>query len=466
MFSRLKSKYFERLDIRLTTYSTLILLALSVFLCFFFYFRLQHLLMKQVDKILIDETHELVDDITEHKDIISGCRIFEADIARRKYYPFDFRVLSGSGEILYQSKKASKLPFPVIAKTKDFISFNLEGKRYLYRLYERRFSVSGSPDFIAQIATETKQNRELLERFEMNIFWAIPIMLLLSIGCGMLASRKPRQIIKDIATVASRITSQNLQERLPVSAVRDEVQELTVTINSMIERLEKSFNEVKQFTSDVSHELRNPLFALKGNMEVALSRQRDSPEYRDTLAECLDRINVIIKIVNDLFLISRFETKKINLDLSYLNIGEVVRDIFDFFLPMAQEKKLQFKVTRCDDAAVLADKTRVLQLISNLIDNAMKFTPEGGEILLSLTKESGGARLCVRDTGIGIQESKIPKIFDRFYQVDESRSGSERGAGLGLQICKRIVDAHGGSITAEKNPDRGITFVVVLPMNE
>jgi heavy metal sensor kinase len=291
-------------------------------------------------------------------------------------------------------------------------------------------------------------------------------MLLLSIGCGMLASRKPRQIIKDISTVAKKITSQNLTERLPVSPVRDEVQELTVTINSMIDRLEKSFNEVKQFTSDVSHELRNPLFALKGNMEVTLSRQRDALEYRDTIAECLDRINFLIKIVNDLFLISRFETRKINLDLNYVNIGEVVRDMFDFFLPMAQEKKLQFKVTRCDDVVLIADKTRILQLMSNLIDNAMKFTPEHGEILLSLTNESGAARLYVRDTGIGIPESKISKIFDRFYQVDESRSGSERGSGLGLQICKRIVEAHGGSIVVQKNPDRGATFVVMLPLNE
>ncbi|MEI6126228.1 MAG: ATP-binding protein [Pseudomonadota bacterium] len=466
MFSGLKSNYFQRLDIRLTTYSTLILLALSAFLCFFFYFRLQHVLMKQVDKILIDETHELIDDIREHGDIISGCRVFEADIARRKYYPFDFRVLTESGEILYQSKKASRLPFPAIKKIQDFSTFTLSGKRYLCRLYERKFSISGKPDFIAQIATETKQNRELLERFQMNILWAIPIMLLLSIGCGLLASRKPRRIIKDIATVASKITSQNLKERLPVSPVRDEVQELSVTINSMIDRLEKSFNEVKQFTSDVSHELRNPLFALKGNMEVTLSLQRDSLEYRDTLAECLDRINSLIKIVNDLFLISRFETKKINLDLNYLNMGEVVRDIFDFFQPMAQEKKIRFKVTRCDDVVLLADKTRILQLISNLIDNAVKFTPESGEILLSLTKENRGARLSVRDTGIGIPEAEIPKIFDRFYQVDEARSGSARGTGLGLQICKRIVEAHGGSIAVQKNPDRGITFMVLLPVNE
>lgn len=466
MFSKLKSNYFARLDVKLTTYYTLILLFLSAALCFFFYSRLEHVLVKQVDKILVDESHELVDDIAEHKSITEGCQVFEADIARRKYYPFDFRVLTDTGEILYQSKRAAKLPFPAIKKTKDYFTFRIEGKHYLYRLYERKFSLNDSQDFIAQIATETRQNRELLERFKFNIIWALPVILVLSIVCGMFAARKPRQIIKDLATIANKITSQNLQERLPVPAAHDEVRELTVTINSMIERLEKSFGEIKQFTADVSHELRNPLFALKGGMEVALSEQRDSQEYRETIAECLDRINYLIKMVNDLFLISRFETKKVDLELNYLNMGEIVRDIFDFFLPMAQEKRLRFALTRCDDVVLPVDKTRLLQFISNLLDNAIKFTPENGEVQVSFAGENSEARLQVRDTGIGIPENEVPHIFKRFYQIDEARSGSERGTGLGLQICKRIAEAHGWEITVARNKGKGVTFSLTVPLRE
>jgi heavy metal sensor kinase len=465
MFSNLKTSFFSRLDVRLTISSTLVLLFLSIGLCIFFYVRLEHLLDKQVDRILVDETHELVDDIAENKSVITGCQMFETDLARRKYYRFDFRVLSTTGEPLYQSKKAAKMPFPAPQHQRDFSTLKMPGKSVLFRLYERSISMQDLPDLNVQIITEKRQDRELLQRFYENLILAFPLVLVLSLLCGMFAARKPRQIIKGIARVASRISSQNLQERLPVTRAHDEVQELTLTINSMIERLEKSFGETKQFTADVSHELRNPLFALKGSMEVALAGQRDVQEYRDTIVDCLERINFLIKMVNDLFLISRFEMKKINLDLSIFNIGEVVRDICDFFLPMAQEKRLHFALERCDDVVISGDKTRVLQLLSNLLDNAIKFTPEGGQVSILLVQHERDAQLRVCDTGIGIPASAIPQIFNRFYQVDEARSGASRGTGLGLQICKRIVEAHGGVISVAPNVSCGVTFTVVLPLN-
>ena len=464
MFSRLKTSFFSRLDVRLTLSSTLILLALALGLCIFFYMRLEHLLEKQLDRILVDETHELVDDIAENKSVIIGCQMFETDVARRKYYPFDFRVLSGAGELLYQSKRAWKMPFPDQGHQREFSTVRMPGRSVQYRLYERKIAMDEIPDLYVQIATEKRHDRDLLDRFYENILLAFPVVLILSLLCGMLAANKPRKIITGIARVANRISSQNLQERLPVPPARDEVQELTLTINSMIDRLEKSFGETKQFTADVSHELRNPLFALKGTMEVALSENRDINEYRESITDCLERINFLIKMVNDLFLISRFEMQKVNLDLTSFNMGEVVRDIHEFFLPMAQEKQLQFNCEGCDDVVICGDRTRILQLVSNLLDNAIKFTPEGGLITTTLLKNEHGIELRVRDTGIGIPQSALPHIFNRFYQVDSSRSGSASGTGLGLQICKRIADAHGGMISVQPNMDAGVTFTVMLPL--
>lgn len=278
-----------------------------------------------------------------------------------------------------------------------------------------------------------------------------------------MVARKPRLILRNITTVTNRITSQNLSERLPVPQAKDEVKDLILTINSMMDRLEKSFSDLKQFTADVSHELRNPLFALKGEMEVALSQKRDAQEYREEIYECLDRVNFLIKMVNDLFLISRYESKKANLELDYVDFRETVGDIVDFFLPMAQEKNLQLTIDRCDDAIVLVDKAKILQTLNNLLDNAIKFTPKNGSVSLTLVRKEGEIELRVRDSGIGIPEDKLQKIFNRFYQVDESRSGSGRGTGLGLHICKQIVEAHEGSIRAECNKDKGVTFIVTLP---
>jgi heavy metal sensor kinase len=463
MFSKLKTSFFSRLDVRLTLSSTLILLVLASGLCVFFYIRLEQLLNKQVDRILVDETHELVDDIAENKSVIAGCRIFEADVARRKFYTFDFRILSASGDVLYQSKRAEQMSFPEPQHQREFSTFRKPGRYALYRLYERMIPMDAMPDLHVQIATEKRQDRELLQRFYENLRLAFPVVMVLSLLCGMLAAHKPRQIIKGIARVAGRITSQNLQERLPVPPACDEVQDLTLTINSMIDRLEKSFGETKQFTADVSHELRNPLFALKGTLEVALSENRDINEYRESIAECLERINFLIKMVNDLFLISRFEMQKVNLDLTSFNMGEVIRDIYEFYLPMAQEKQLQFTCERCDDVVICGDRTRLLQLVSNLLDNAIKFTPEGRQVSIMLLKNDFGVQLQVRDTGIGIAMNGIPHIFNRFYQVDSSRSGPVRGTGLGLQICKRIVDAHGGTISVQPNMGGGVTFTVMLP---
>ena len=282
----------------------------------------------------------------------------------------------------------------------------------------------------------------------------------------MLASRKPRKIISDVSKVTRRISSQNMSERLPVPTAHDEVHDLTNTINNMLDRLESAFKEIKQFTSDVSHELRNPLFGLKGELEVALSNERNQHEYREVIQECLERVNTLSKMVNDLFLISRFELKKIDLDMLYLNLSEILQDFYDFFLPMTQEKKIAFTIDKCDSVLINGDKTRIHQLLSNLIDNAIKFTPENGSVALSLTSENSLAHVIIKDTGIGIPEDEIPHVFKRLYQVEKSRSGLSRGAGLGLHICKQIVDVHGGSIEVSNNKEKGVTVTVTLPKAE
>lgn len=463
MFSKV-NKYLHRLDFRLTIYYTLIVLFISSVLCGFFIYELQRSLMKQVDNLLRDEVHELVYEYGEEADIIKACTGYEEDSSNRKYFPIVFRLIDSSGKVFYASQNKRKISFPTPTnRLSHFCMLKMPNRKYPFRLYEKKLSLDNLGDFTLQIATETKQSGKIFENLYDNILIAVVVILFLSIGCGIFASRKPRKIIRDVTEVAKRITSQNLSERLLTPATRDEIYDLTVTINSMMDRLEESFKEIKQFTSDVSHELRNPLFALKGEMEVALSQKRKDEEYREVIFECLERCDFLIKVINDLFLISRFDMKKIDLNLAYLNLCEVLKDLFDFHLPMAEEKKLSFTIDRCDDIIINSDKTRIYQLISNLMDNAIKFTPENGSVAISLIKENNSAKFTIADSGIGIAESEIPNIFNRFYQVDKSRSGFRRGSGLGLNICKKIVEAHKGSIAVEKNKHGGVAFTVILP---
>ena len=399
--------------------------------------------------------------------LLQGCNIYEQDIAHRKHFPIVFRVVSRSGEVIYASKGVENISLPSLKeKTKTFYTVNTSLSKYPLRIYENKIYLDNSGDFTIQVVTETAESLEILENLSESIMPALFIILFLSVICGMLAARKPRQIISNITSVTRRISSQNLSERLPVPAAHDEIYDLTDTINTMLDRLQNSFKEIKQFTSDVSHELRNPLFSIKGAMEVVLSKERTDQEYREVIQECLVRVNSLSKMVNDLFLISRFELKKVDLDIGFLNLSEIVQDLHGFFLPLAQEKKLIFTIDRCDSVLINGDNTRIHQLLNNLIDNAMQFTPEHGSVTLSLISDNATVQFSVKDTGIGIPEGEIPHIFDRLYQVDKSRSGNSGGAGLGLHICRKIVEVHEGSIEVINNKDKGVTFTVILPKAE
>jgi len=462
MFSK-ANNYLKRLDIKLTIYYTSILLLITCILLCFIYYRLERNLIKQVDKMLSDETSELIRNSKEsNSDVKLVCEDYAEEISHRKHYQIWFRVLTPEGNVYFENFESSKIVLPPFNES-SLQTLTLPGHPYPYLFYQKSIALTDAKKFTIQMSTPLKLPRKILDNYLENIIAIIPIILILSVGGGLLVSRKPHEILRSIIIATNSINSQNLRERLPVPKGADETKDLILSINAMMDRLEKAFMETKQFSSDVSHELRTPLFSLKGEIEVALSKVRSSEEYRKVLGECIERVDFLIKMVNDLFLITRFELKKVDLDFTSINLGETLKDLYDFFLPMAQEKTLNFAIERSDSISVNADKTRIYQLFSNLIDNAIKFTPENGSVTFSLIAQNTTATFSIKDSGIGIPEADTPYIFNRFYQADKSKSGSSRGTGLGLHICKRIVEAHGGTITVENNKDNGAHFIVTLP---
>ncbi len=464
MLSKLRIKIFSRFDIKLAFFYTAVLLLLALALSAFFYYRLEHNLLKQIDRMLKDEAKELVMKIEEEDQLLKGCEDFSEDILHRKFYPIFFRVMASDGSLVYESKDFSTILSKGVKEEEHFTVTAGPRKKKGYRVYEKWFDFKDQGPYVIQLATSTKHSDKILETSLQNIFSAVPVVFLLSILCGLYIAQKPRKIIKNITAVTRRITSQNLAERLPLPSGQDEIRELTLTINFMLDNIEAAFHEIKQFTADVSHELRNPLSAVKGEIEVAVSHTRDPAEYREALQNCLERIDGVIKMVNDLFLISRFDAKKYDLKLVPTDLGGLLREMHDFFLPMAQEKNIHFVIERCDTVFASVDRHKILQLLSNLVDNAVKFTPDNESVRLSLIRHRQHAQFLVSDSGIGIPESDLENIFKRFYQVDPARSGDNRGAGLGLHICKRIAEVHGGSISVTRNPIKGVTFSVTLPL--
>jgi len=466
MFSNIRD-YQRRLDIRLTIYYTFLLFVLTGMVLLFIYFRLERTLLKQVDRLLQDEMLELIrKGEQESTDFALVCEAYSREISRREYYPVFFRVLTAGGTVYFQNFDSVQFTPPSPdSHQPSFYTVSAFEKPAYFRVYQHELSLTDGAGYVIEMATPLKFLNDILDNYLENVFILIPIMLVLSISCGILVSRKPRAIIKSIVATTNSINAQNLRQRLPVSgASGDETQDLMHAINAMMDRLEKAFAEIKYFTGDVSHELRNPLFSLKGAIEVALTRQRTGEEFRRVLNECMEQVNALIKMVNDLFLISRFELKSVDLELSDLNLSEVLDDLYDFFLPLARGKKVQCAIERSDALRIKADKTKICQLFSNLMENAIKFTPEGGTVNMGLSADESEATFTIRDSGAGIPEADMPFIFNRFYQVDKSRSGASRGSGLGLNICKMIAEAHGGTIAVQPNSERGVTFMVKLPI--
>jgi len=277
------------------------------------------------------------------------------------------------------------------------------------------------------------------------------------------------------------ITSQNLNQRINPPKVRDEISRLIETFNEMISRLDQSFRQMKQFSSDASHELKTPLTILKGEIEVMLRRERTSNEYQQTLTSNLEEINRMSQIVEDLLTLSKADTGEIKLNKEKINLIEVLNGVIAQMDRMARSKNLHLSASNHhEDIHLFADALRLRELFINLIENGIKYTEEGGSIRVIIEKEflppvtdqsdraererRESVKIIVSDTGIGIAKEDQERIFDRFFRVDKARSREQGGSGLGLSICKWIVEAHQGEIEVESELGKGSSFTVRLPL--
>jgi signal transduction histidine kinase len=242
--------------------------------------------------------------------------------------------------------------------------------------------------------------------------------------------------------------------------------DLIGTINGMIARLEDSFKRMAEFTADASHELKTPLCALRGEAELLLSKERAIEEYQEGLARFIERFDHLNRVVNDLILLSKSDSSQVELNLVPLRLDLLVKDIANLFQVLAEQKSIGLNIDSCHGTTVMGDKVRLQQLFTNLIDNAVKFTPDGGSIRIRAERDGDFAKVEVVDTGMGIPKEEQENIFKRFYRVDKSRSKEVGGVGLGLSIVEWIAHAHNGKIEVKSQLNQGSTFTVYLPLQK
>jgi heavy metal sensor kinase len=330
------------------------------------------------------------------------------------------------------------------------------------RLVSRRHTLYGHAVLI-RLAYSEEPIWQYLEGMILVFSLALPVALALAGFAGYKLARRALAPVEDMARQAERITSERLHERLPTQNDDDELGHLARVFNTTLARLEQSFEQLRRFTSDASHELRTPLAAIRSVGEVGLQKDGNREEYRDTVGSMLEETNRLTRLVDALLTISRADAGQLDLQRAPIAVLELLRESTELLGVLMEEKK-QSLVLEGDGSAVIdGDRVFLRQALVNLLHNAVKHSPMGGSISVSVWKKADFIDLQVADSGPGIPLEHQAKVFDRFYRVDSSRSRDAGGAGLGLAIAKWVVEAHGGRIHLRNVPESGCIFCIRLP---
>ncbi len=292
----------------------------------------------------------------------------------------------------------------------------------------------------------------------------LPVAAVIALSGGYILVKRALLPVDRIAASAERISSQNLSERLPVPHTGDELDRLSVALNHMIERLETAFQYSRRFVADASHELRTPLTVLRGELESLVEEPQHSPEYRERLGSALEEVERLANIVEGLFAISRLDAGEAAAEWVKFDLAQLAASTADQMSLLAEDKKIHVTCSAASSVWVEGDRARLKQVVVNLLDNAIKYTPQGGSVALKVLPEDSKAVMEVSDNGIGIPSEALPRVFERFFRVDKARSREQGGAGLGLSIVKSICLAHQGKVQATSTPGQGSRFRVELPL--
>jgi heavy metal sensor kinase len=316
---------------------------------------------------------------------------------------------------------------------------------------------------IVQVGTSVRRAEAVLDRYLQTLLVLIPLGVGLAALGGAVIARIALRPVDEMTRTARRITAEDLSRRVERPGTGDEMERLALTLNGMLARLEAAFTQTRRFAADAAHELRTPLAALRGGIEVALRAERTPEEYRRVLASSLEEVERLIRLAEDLLLLSRSSAGP-DVTRAPVDLEPLLLDVFDVGARLGQAAGVSVRTDAMASATVRGDATALRRALLNLIENAIKYTPPGGKVELGLTTGDGLAVITVSDTGIGLDPADADRIFEPFVRLDAARARDTGGAGLGLAIARSIAVAHGGTLTVESRPGAGSRFVLRLPL--
>jgi heavy metal sensor kinase len=286
-------------------------------------------------------------------------------------------------------------------------------------------------------------------------------LIVVAAGVGWFTARRAVSGVEAVTQTARKISGGTLEERVPVKKRGDEVDQLAITFNQMLDRIQILLTEIKDMNDHIAHDLRSPITRIRGTAEVALTAGKSLNDYENLAASTIEECDRLLEMINTMLMISKTEAGVGELSREAIDLAGFVREACELFQPSAEDQGIVLTCHAPDRSRVSGDARMIQRMLSNLLDNAIKYTPPGGAVTVSLSEKDARVFVLVEDTGCGISPSELPRIFDRFYRGDQSRS--KPGFGLGLSLARAIARAHGGDITAASVPGKGSTFTVTLP---
>jgi heavy metal sensor kinase len=380
------------------------------------------------------------------------------------------QVWSLNGELLYDTPEARRNPVPYShvlaeqAENEDRV-VTVRDLTPPYRVMSGGSRIGGKP-VVVQVARSEYTIWQDLQQLLSILLLGLPVAVGAAGIGGYILARRALAPVERMAERARTINAERLDDRLPVDNPADELGRLATVFNETLTRLESSFDRMRRFSADASHELRTPLTAMRSVGEVGLRGRRDEAAYREIIGSMLEEVDRLSNLVDRLLTLSRADTGQSKLVIDVVDLPELAEEIAEQLDVLAEEKRQSLRV-HCDAVPRwIGDRMVLRQALLNLVDNAIKYSPVGGQIDIRVAQTSGGTTIDVTDTGPGIPAELRSRIFDRFYRVDKARSRENGGTGLGLAIAKWAVEVNGGHLTLEAAVNGGSRFRIVLPHSE
>jgi len=432
-----------------------------------FYFFVSKFIFDQTDQELISQADRFSILLTSQgSESVIDSALIEAHAAGVK--KVFFRFLSANGEVFSSSDMSywkdinigvDETAIKELLKDSQpvFKTIGVSGRREEVRILYAAIS----PRIILQVGVAMESYSHFLDALRRIFIATVSFLVVLAAGVGWFMARRAVSGIEAVTRTAQKISGGTLEERVPVKASGDEIDQLALTFNQMLDRIQALLKEIKEMSDNIAHDLRSPLARIRGAAEVTLATGKTLGEFEGMAASTIEECDRLLDMINTMLMISKTESGAEKIPSADVDLTGIVRQACELFGPTAEDKKVTVRCNLPDGIHLNGNTPMIQRMFSNLLDNAIKYTPPGGMVDINVSESQSQVVVAVKDTGVGISAQDLPHIYERFYRCDQSRSLA--GIGLGLSLARAIARAHGGDITVVSTPNEGSTFTVTLP---